>query len=204
MNFLAHIYLSGDNEEIIVGNFMGDYVKGNNYLDYPEGISRGIMLHRKIDFYTDQHPVTRKSRNHIIEYYRKYSGIVIDILYDYLLANNWEKYSDVPLPVYVNNVFQILKKHYDIFPQGIKNWFPNFIRNNWLMSYSTLGGVETVLHRMSSRTSLPEYTDNAMEIFEKRMKELNREFNEFFPDIRNYVHLNHGIETGKLSDITRF
>ncbi len=197
MNFLAHIYLSGDHEDLLVGNFIGDYVKGNNYLKYPKDVSRGIMLHRKIDYYTDQHPVTRKSRNHIIEYYRKYSGIVIDILYDYLLANNWDRYSDIPLPVYVNSVFQILKKNYDIFPQGIKNWFPNFIRNNWLISYSTLGGVETVLHRMSSRTSLPEYTDFAIERFENKSEEFNAEFNEFFPDIRKYVESEYEIKTGK-------
>ena len=199
MNFLAHIYLSGNNEEILVGNFIGDYVKGRDYLDYPSEISRGIMLHRKIDQFTDQHPVTKISRSHIIQYYRKYSGIVIDILYDYLLASNWESYCDVPLPHYVNNVFQILKKNYEIFPQGIKNWFPNFLRNNWLMSYSTLGGIEIILHRMSSRTSLPEYTDQAIEIFDEKMPQLMREFNQFFPDIRSFVMKNYGINTGCMS-----
>jgi acyl carrier protein phosphodiesterase len=202
MNFLAHIYLSGDHEEILVGNFMGDYVKGREYLNFPEQVSRGIMLHRKIDFFTDQHPVTRKSRNHIIQYYRKYSGIVIDILYDYLLARNWETYCDVPLPHFVNNVFLLLKKHYEILPQGIKNWFPNFIRNNWLMSYSTLGGVETVLHRMSSRTTLPEFTDAAIKIFEEKSEEFNQEFNEFFPDIRKWVKDNYGIESGCMRNFT--
>jgi len=181
----------------MVGNFMGDYVKGRDYLDYPEEVSRGIMLHRKIDFFTDQHPVTKESRMHIIQYYRKYSGIVIDILYDYLLARNWEIYCDVPLPHYVNNVFHLLRRHYDLFPQGIKNWFPNFIRNNWLMSYSTLGGVETVLHRMSSRTSLPEFTDQAMEIFHEKTDQFNREFNQFFPDIRRYVEKQYNITTGQ-------
>lgn len=202
MNFLAHIYLSGNHEEILVGNFIGDYVKGKKYLNYPEEVSRGIMLHRKIDEYTDKHPVTRLSRNHIIEYYRKYSGIVIDILYDYLLASNWDIYCNVPLPHYVNKVFSLLKKHYELFPPGIKNWFPNFIRNNWLMSYSTLGGIETVLHRMSSRTSLPEYTDEAMTIFEKNLDEFNQEFNEFFPDIKEFVRVNYGISTGCMSDLS--
>lgn len=202
MNFLAHIYLSGNHEEILVGNFMGDYVKGKNYLNYPEKVSRGILLHRKIDEFTDRHPITRESRSHILKYYRKHSGIVIDILYDYLLARNWEIYCDVPLPHYVNNVFLLLKKHYDLFPQGIKNWFPNFIRNNWLMSYSTLGGIEIILHRMSSRTSLPEHTDNAIRIFEEKLDRFNLEFNEFFPDIRDFVKTKYGITTGRMNNFS--
>lgn len=202
MNFLAHIYLSGNQEEILVGNFMGDYVKGRNYQNYPEKVSQGILLHRRIDQFTDQHPVTRESRSHIIKYYRKYSGIVIDILYDYLLAKSWERYCDVPLPHFVNNAFTLLKKHYEILPQGIKNWFPNFIRNNWLMSYSTLSGVEIVLHRMSSRTTLPEYTDVAIEIFEEKSEEFMHEFNRFFPDIRKWVQENYGIKSGCMRDFS--
>lgn len=202
MNFLAHIYLSGDQEELLVGNFMGDYVKGKQYLDFPENISRGIMLHRKIDQFTDLHPVTKESRAHIIHHYGKYSGIVIDILYDYLLALNWERYCSVPLPHYVENVFSLLKKYYEVFPQGIKNWFPNFIRNNWLMSYSTLGGIETVLHRMSSRTTLPEHTDEVMKIFHSEIAAFNKEFNSFFPEIREFVEENYGISTGCTSSFS--
>jgi acyl carrier protein phosphodiesterase len=168
MNFLAHLYLSGNNEEIIVGNFIGDYVKGSDYMNYPENIKKGLLLHRHIDSFTDCHPVTRKSKQHVESQYRKYAGIVIDIFYDFLLASEWERYSNISLEDFVENTFSILKKYYDVFPQGIKNWFPNFIRNNWLMSYSYERGVEMVLHRMASRTSLPEFTDFAMEVLDKK------------------------------------
>ncbi len=204
MNFLAHIYLSGKSEKILVGNFMGDYIKGKDYLKYPPEIRKGILLHRDIDYYTDTHPVTRLSRNHIRNKYGKHSGIVIDIFYDYFLAKTWENYCSYSLTDFVQHSFKVLKDNYNFFPQRIRNWFPNFIRNNWLISYSSLHGIETVLHRMSSRTSLPEHTKYALNMLEENRDAFFDEFNRFFPDIRNFVNEKYGIETGcmatRLSD----
>lgn len=196
MNFLAHIYLSGNHEKMLVGNFMGDYVKGRDYMKYPEDISNGIMLHRQIDFYTDCHPLVKQSKRRVEGQYRKYAGIIIDIFYDYFLCLNWLDYSSIPLSDFIEEVHNLLRKHYEVFPQGIRNWFPNFIRNNWLQSYSTIEGIESVLHRMSSRTSLPEFTDYAIDVLRKEEDELNREFTLFFADIRAFVGEKYGIKTG--------
>lgn len=196
MNFLAHLYLSGNHEEIMVGNFIGDYVKGKEYLYYPEKIRKGIILHRQIDSFTDNHPVTRISRAHVAEKYGKYSGIVIDIFYDYFLSSLWPAYSPMELQEFIDFVFEALKRHYYDFPQGIKNWFPNFLRNNWLIKYSTPEGIEEVLYRMSSRTSLPEHSAFAVMILRENETEMRKEFLEFFSDIRNFIEKEHGIVTG--------
>jgi len=197
MNFLAHIYLSGNHEEIMVGNFIGDYVKGREYLYYPDQIRKGIMLHRYIDTYTDRHPVPKKSQQRIQDKYHKYSSIVIDIFYDFFLASRWNDFHPVELEKFVDDVFLVLKKYYYDFPQGIKNWFPNFLRNNWLLSYSTIEGIERVLQRMSSRTSLPNHTDFAIEVLRLEENEMRKEFNEFFSSIKAYVEADHGIKPGK-------
>ena len=198
MNFLAHLYLSGNNKEILIGNFIGDYVKGKEYLYYPDNIKRGILLHRYIDSFTDNHPITKKSRKRITSNYNKYSGIVIDIFYDYFLASEWEKHYPAPLENYVEDVFGLLQSYYFTFPQGIKNWFPNFLRYNWLKTYSKIEGIETVLHRMSSRTSLPEYTDFAIEVLREQETELRIEFNDFFAVIKDYVVKEHDLKPGEL------
>lgn len=200
MNFLAHIYLSGNDENILVGNFMGDYVKGKNYLYYHREVQKGILLHREIDYYTDTHPVTAESRAHLNEHYRKYSGIVIDIFYDYLLTQSWDNYCTMPLPEFVDRIFRVLRDNYHVFPQRIKNWFPNFLRNNWLLAYTTVDGIEDVLHRMSSRTSLPELTVHAIKSLREHKQEYMDEFNRFFPDIRKYILEDHGIQTGFMED----
>lgn len=197
MNFLAHLYLSGKNKEILIGNFIGDYVKGKEYLYYPEDIKKGILLHRYIDSFTDKHPITKNSRKRIASNYNKYSGIIIDIFYDYFLAKEWNIYYPEPLDKFVSDVFSILKGYYFTLPQGIKNWFPNFLRNNWLSTYSNIEGIEIVLHRMSSRTSLPNHTDFAIKILKEQEYELRNEFHEFFSIIRDYVSKEHGLEPGE-------
>jgi acyl carrier protein phosphodiesterase len=196
MNFLAHLYLSGNHEDIMVGNFIGDYVKGKEYMYYPESIRKGVMLHRYIDSFTDSHPITKISRSHISTEYGKYSGIIIDIFYDYFLSTSWDTYNPMELQSYIDFVFATLKKHYYDFPQGIKNWFPNFIRNNWLIKYSSIEGIEEVLHRMSSRTSLPEHTSFAISILRENEIEMRKEFDDFFIAIRGFVEKDHGIITG--------
>ena len=97
MNFLAHIYLSGDNEELKIGNFIADSVKGKQYLEYPPGIIDGIVLHRAIDTFTDTHPIVSRSVERLFERYGHYSRVIVDILYDHFLAANWKDYSDIPL-----------------------------------------------------------------------------------------------------------
>ena len=90
MNYLAHIYLSNEEEEITLGNFIADGVKGKKYVQFPLGIQQGILLHRAIDSFTDAHPIVRKSTKRLHKKYGHYSGVIVDILYDHFLAKNLE------------------------------------------------------------------------------------------------------------------
>lgn len=197
MNFLAHLYLSGNNEGVLIGNFIGDYVKGKEYLYYPEEIRQGIILHRYIDNFTDKHPIAKKSCKRLSSKYNKYSGIIVDIFYDYILASEWNLHHKSPLEVYVEEVYTILKKHYFTLPPGIKTWFPTFLRHNWLVTYAKIEGIETVLQRMSSRTSLPEHTEFAIKVLKEQEDEIRKEFNDFFLLIKEYIIKEHGIIPGE-------
>ncbi len=99
MNFLAHIYLSGNDTDLIIGNFIADGIKGKKYKKFSPGIQKGILLHREIDTFTDAHPIVRQSTKRLHKNYGHYSGIIVDILYDHFLAKNWSRYSDVPLEI---------------------------------------------------------------------------------------------------------
>jgi len=112
MNFLAHIYLSGDNEQVKIGNFMADSIKGKKYLKYPGDLQKGIILHRAIDYYTDTHPVFKQSTQKLFPEYGHYSGIIVDIFYDHFLASNWKKYSEVPLKEYTLNFLQAFRRKF--------------------------------------------------------------------------------------------
>ena len=108
MNFLAHLFLSGENDDIIIGNFIADAVKGRYIEKYNEKIRYGIKLHREIDNYTDNHPVFKQSRKRLLHKYHKFSGVIVDMYYDHFLAVNWSDYSDENLEAFVSNAYKIL------------------------------------------------------------------------------------------------
>ena len=94
MNYLAHFHLSNNNESLIIGNYIADDVKGKAYLNYSSEIQQGILLHRKIDDFTDNHPVVENSKHLIRHNQNKFTPVVMDVFYDYFLANNWDTYSE--------------------------------------------------------------------------------------------------------------
>ena len=193
MNYLAHIYLSGTNEEILVGNFIGDYVKGFELARYSELVRKGIMLHRHIDSFTDTNLIVKRSKARIMEKYRKYSGIIIDIFYDHYLVKSWSTYSNQPIQEFVLGVHDILCRHLDALPEGVRLFLPSFIKNNWIKKYSTITGIEDILHRMSSRTTLPEETDFAIKVLREDYEKFEQEFSAFFPSLISYVSKSFGI-----------
>jgi acyl carrier protein phosphodiesterase len=130
--------LSGDSREILIGNFIGDYVKGKHIKGYPEEVKQGIMLHRMIDSFTDSHPITRSSKKIITDKFGLYAGIIVDIYYDHFLSANWSRYSNIPLREYIHDRYSMLDSGFSIFPAGVKTWFPYFIKSNWLETCHTV------------------------------------------------------------------
>lgn len=194
MNVLAHIYLSGDSDKIIIGNYIGDYVKGRDYLKYPEPVRRGIILHRHIDDFTDRHPVVHRSKIHFTRKYHRYAGVVIDILYDHFLCKEWDFFSRRPLESVTYNFYRAMVNNFDILPENVKASFPFFIINNWIETYQTTSGIRHVLRTMSKRTSLPAETRYAMKMLKRNYYTLHDDFMEFFPELIAYVEKDFGIE----------
>ncbi|MBS0010213.1 MAG: DUF479 domain-containing protein [Bacteroidales bacterium] len=193
MNVLAHIYLSGDSDEIIIGNYIGDYVKGRDYLKYPELIKKGIILHRHIDDFTDKHPVVQRSKILFTRRYHKYAGIVVDIIYDHYLTKEWDTFSRRPIESITYQFYRAMVNNYEILPPKVKDRFPFFIINNWIESYKTSKGLKKVLATMSKRTSLPSESKYAIKTLKKNYYSLGEDFMEFFPQLIEYVETDYGI-----------
>ena len=187
MNFLAHLYLSKDNKNILIGNFISDAVKGNKYLNYPSEIKAGILLHREIDHFTDTHPIVRKSMHRLNPRYRHYDGVIIDILYDHFLAKNWSNYSEIPLEVYAKNVYEFLNENIETFPEELQKLLPGMIQYNWLVNYASLEGIERVLIGMNKRTKGISQMDLAIEDLKMYYTELEEDFTSFFKEIEIFT-----------------
>ncbi len=183
MNHLAHCFLSFDDEDLLLGNFIGDFVKGNDWREYPVPVQQGILLHRTIDSYTDSHPMTDRSVARIRPFAGRYSPPFTDILYDHLLALNWEKYTDTPFEVFAERTYRQLEKRAAEMPAILQERLPRMVAGQFLHGYTRREGLEWVLDRFSLRLAGQFDTRALGEFFFQELDAFSADFNLFFPDL---------------------
>jgi acyl carrier protein phosphodiesterase len=182
MNFLAHAYLSGDNTKILVGNFIGDFVKGRQAVDsYEREIALGINLHRFIDAFTDTHSIVHESKKRLRQKYRHYANVIVDIFYDHFLAKYWDDFHKTPLKEYAPWVYATVMSYDNVLPQGVKYMLPYMSTGNWLYNYRKTEGIARALSGMSQRTTHDSKMDEATEDLISDYDLFKKEFDEFFP-----------------------
>jgi acyl carrier protein phosphodiesterase len=197
MNYLAHLYLSGDDEDVLLGNFIGDYVKGKKYLEFPETIQKGILLHRQIDFFTDANFCFREAKQLLRNDYGLHSGIVIDLFYDHFLAKNWSVYSDSSLRDFAKKAHAILLSRFFYLPKRVQGFLPFLIQHKRLESYATTEGIQKTLEIMGRYTSLPEKSAKAIEILKVNLDFLETNFFCFMNEMFEFVSQTHQIKIKK-------
>ncbi len=184
MNFLAHIFLSGDNDLLKIGNFMADSIHGHDYNKYQTEIRKGILLHRSIDSFTDMHPIYRQSKHRLHEKYGHYSGVIMDIFYDHYLAKNWKKYSEIELEDYAKSFYNLLQNNYELLTPKVQSMLPSMIGRNWLLRYATIEGLEMILFQMDYRTKNRVAMHESIVELKQFNSEFEYEFTLFFQELR--------------------
>ncbi len=183
MNFLAHLFLSGGASELLVGNLMGDFVKGRLDGRFPPGIERGILLHREIDSFTGQSHHFLRSKQRLDKSFGLYRGVLVDLFYDHLLAAHWEEYADVPFPLFISDAWRVLCEHRQFLPEKLQRVMPLMFRD-WLPSYCDIQGIAAVLHRISCfRLKRANRLGEGAEALSRHYGELYEDFQKFFPEL---------------------
>lgn len=186
MNFLAHIYLSGDNDLLKIGNFMADSIHGRDYNQYQTEIRKGILLHRSIDSFTDMHPIYRQSKHRLHEKYGHYSGVIMDIFYDHFLAKNWNDYSEIKLETYTQTFYKLLQDNCALLTDKAKGILPNMLEKNWLVSYATIEGLQMIMFQMNHRTKNRVSMHKSIVELQHYYNEFEVEFTLFFEELRQH------------------
>jgi acyl carrier protein phosphodiesterase len=184
MNYLAHLYLSGDDPEVRIGNFIGDFVRGRTPEQvYPVRMAVGIHLHRTIDTFTDSHPVVKESKLRLRPAYRHYSGVIVDIFYDHFLARNWDQYHPEPLPDFARNFYSHADTEAHRLPQKAQYVLPFMKKNDWLTNYAHIEGIEKVLCGMARRTPYESGMEKAAQDLLRHYDFFEKEYFEFMPQL---------------------
>jgi len=183
VNFLAHLLLSDDFGPVMVGNFMGDFVKGKQVEQYPPAVQRGIWLHRTIDQFTDTHAVVRQSKERLRPRFRHYAGVVSDMFYDHYLAVSWEQYGPNTLEEFTQKAYQVLQGARKQMPTRAQFMLPYMIQHDWLVSYREIEGIRRSLTGMARRTGFRSGMEHAHEELKEQYEAYANDFHAFFPDL---------------------
>jgi acyl carrier protein phosphodiesterase len=187
MNFLAHIYLSGDSEDLLIGNFIADFVKGKQYEQFVGSIQKGIFLHRQIDYFTDTHALVRQSTKRLQPDFGKFSGVVVDVFYDHFLAKNFAQYHYLSLFDFSQQIYATFQKNYAVLPARVQEFLPYMMLHNWLLRYADLDGISRSLTGIARRSAYAPDLGLAIHNLEKDYAAFENDFQNFFPELQAFV-----------------
>jgi acyl carrier protein phosphodiesterase len=198
LNHLAHCLLSFGNEDVLIGNFIGDYIKGNRWQEYPPGMQRGLLLHRAIDAFTDAHPMTDRSVARLRRFAGRYTPPVVDILYDHLLSIHWDQHvpntifptetgAPVSLDVFAENTYKMLQNRVGDMPPPMQERLPRMLAGRFLHTYTTKEGMTWVMDWFSRRLPADFDPKATLAFFFENISDFSEDFNTFFPDLLEHA-----------------
>lgn len=187
MNYLAHLYLAGSDPDARLGNLMGDFVKGPVPAELPITLQQGIVLHRRIDSFTDAHPLFRRSRRRLPDDFRRYGGILIDLFYDHLLTRYWHRFHDQPLDDFIDEVHRLLTYRLPDLPPRMQRSMRYLLANDLLRSYRHSDGVARALAGLERRLTRPVNLSAAVTELATHYDGFSADFQRFFPELIAHV-----------------
>lgn len=186
MNFLCHLYLSGDDPDLLVGNFMGDFVKGRVGEEYPPRLRQGLVLHRRIDSFAQQNEHFQASRRRLASEYGLYRGVLVDLFYDHFLVQEWDEWATEPLAAYLVRTRRLVDQRFQLLPPRLQGLVP-VIFDELLPSYGTVAGIGQALARMSRRIARTNPLAGGEGELRRHYAALKADFTAFMPQVRAHV-----------------
>jgi acyl carrier protein phosphodiesterase len=188
VNYLVHFLLTGDDEELRLGDVLGDFVKGRvERFEHPGLTARmrtGIQLHRAIDTFSDHHPAVLRSKRILAPAYGRLAGVIVDVFYDHVLARRWAEHHPRPLPDYTQDVYRTLRGNLHRLPAAVHPLIHAMSRGDWLRTYATQGGIERALQGMAQRRPVAAGIGTAGQQLTEQFERFSADFDEFLPDLR--------------------
>nr|BFD40120.1 ACP phosphodiesterase [Pseudomonas sp. FFPRI_1] len=164
----------------------GDFVKGRLQGQFAPEVEAAIQLHRRIDTYTDSHPLVSAALSRFSLTRRRYAGIVIDVFFDHCLARDWAQYADRPLQQFTADVYRVLAAEPQL-PGRLAQIAPYMAADDWLGSYRDFEVLEQVLRGIARRLSRPEELTAAMIELERLYQPLSEDFRAFYPQLQSFA-----------------
>ncbi|MBL4708750.1 MAG: DUF479 domain-containing protein [Flavobacteriales bacterium] len=186
MNHLAHLFLSQQDINLMVGNFIADHIRGKEIEQFSEEVQEGIRMHRAIDHFTDHHPIVIQSKERLYPKYHKYAAVIVDMFYDHILAKNWKDYSPIPLKSFTQSAYKMLKAQEASFNERSIKTLNHMSTHDWLSNYANLEGMKKAMNGLSHRASFVSKMEESVDDLERDFLLYEAEFKSFFKELFEY------------------
>ena len=187
MNFLGHLYVSGEDPMVIVGNFMADGVKGRDLSGWSPKLQQGIRMHRHIDSFTDTHPLTLLGRERLRAHCGKYAGVALDLFYDHVIASQWSMLRAEPLQQFAQRMYTLLSAHSDIMPERAQHMLPYMVEHDWLNTYATIPGLGRALAGLARRSGAGDRLAGSETVLKEHIEAYTAECLAFLPLLETHL-----------------
>jgi acyl carrier protein phosphodiesterase len=188
MNHNAHLQLSFPHPDLMVGNFVADFVKNKDVIHFTEPVQMGVRMHRAIDYFTDTHELAKKATSLMHPYFRKYAPVALDLYFDFFLIKHWNTFqNNVSHEEFRNECYKVLISYEEIYPSDLKRSLPRMIQDDWLMRFGNYEDLQGAFNRLEKRTVYDSNFKVAVEVLKKYQEELDLIFLDFYPLLKNHV-----------------
>jgi len=188
LNYLAHLYLAGDDPQAQVGQVLADFVAAREIDSFEPGIRAGIRAHQRIDVFTDSHAIVVAARRRMVAPYRRYGNILLDVFFDHFLAKNWDRYSaGVSLENFSQQRYRVLNEHRDTYPGRFQRVVTSMALGDWLVSYRQVNNIDRTLQGISRRLTRANPLADGVSVLRDQYDELDADFANFFPELERHV-----------------
>ena len=187
MNYLAHALLAGPDPQWVLGSYLGDHVRGTAWRDYPDAVARGIVLHRKIDVFTDQHPAFRRGRRRLEPAYRRYGGILLDMFFDHFLARQFAALTGRHLPLFACTCYATIEIHSHLLPQSLARFASYQYEHNLLVNYASEHTLSRSLAGIATRMRRPGPLASGLQQLHANREGFEADFAALWQDLTVYA-----------------
>ena len=188
MNHFAHLVLAQPTPESTVGNLLGDFARGVDQAGLPRAVRAGLHNHRAVDRFTDTHPRVQAMKRAFSPRRRRFAGIALDIYFDHLLINHWERFEQRDLDALIASFYRRMLSARDLMPgENMRRVTRRMVDYDWFGSYRDIDAVAESLDRVAARIRFANGFDNAIEELLRHHDLICEGFLEFYPELRQHV-----------------
>ena len=189
MNFLAHCVLAHPGEGYVAGGVLGDLIKGPIGADLPQELAAGVLLHRRIDSYTNRLPAMRVSVDRFDPALRRVAPVLLDIVADHCLALDWQRVVEAEMHVFTGQIYAAVAQFESWWPAGSHRFVVHMMETDLLARYDDATVIRRAMEHVLKRLRMTRLEALLDAVLDDNLPALRDDFRNYFPQLQAFAQV---------------